>query len=128
MHVVETNGSYAHNQEPSSYISLFSFTPGNLEEEAKGLKDEGFDCGRKTTLDFISFTVKYGCLSFKDADVGWNESEVPSINVLSDSSVGSRLTQVLVDTKYSKRWSLAINTELIRDFSLEGEKIHLFNS
>lgn len=119
VHVVETNGSYAHNQEPSSYVSLFSFTPGNLVEESRRLKDEGFDCGRKTTLDFVSFTVKYGCLSFKDTDAGWSKLERPSLDVLSDTSAGSRLTRVLVDTKYSKRWSLAINTELISDFSLE---------
>ncbi|XP_020584845.1 LOW QUALITY PROTEIN: endoplasmic reticulum metallopeptidase 1 [Phalaenopsis equestris] len=124
VHVVETN-SYAHNQEPSSYVTLFSLTPGNLVEESKGLKDEEFDCGRKTTLDFISFTVKYGCLSFKDTDAGWNKLEIPLLDVESDSTAGFRTTRVLVDTKHSKRWSLAINTELITDFSIEVDSEEL---
>lgn len=120
VHVVETNGSYAHNQEPSSYVSLFSYTPGKLVEESKSLKDEAFDCGRKTTVDFASFTLNYACLSFKDTDAGWSKMEIPSLEVERDSSVGSRITRVLVDTKLSKRWSLAINTKLISDFSFEA--------
>ncbi|PKU61337.1 hypothetical protein MA16_Dca028407 [Dendrobium catenatum] len=128
VHVVETNGGSAPSHEPSSYISLFSLTPGSLVEESERLKDEGFDCGRKNSLDFVSFTVKYGCLSFKDTDAGWSKSEIPSLDVESDSSVDSRITRVLVDTKHSKRWSLAINTELISDFSFEGNIIHLLNS
>ncbi|KAI0493455.1 hypothetical protein KFK09_023571 [Dendrobium nobile] len=125
VHVVETNGGSAQSHEPSSYISLFSLTPGSLVEESERLKDEGFDCGRKNTLDFVSFTVKYGCLSFKDTDAGWSKSEIPSLDVESDSSVDSRITRVLVDTKHSKRWSLAINTELISDFSFEVDSEEL---
>ncbi|KAK8951148.1 hypothetical protein KSP39_PZI004709 [Platanthera zijinensis] len=119
VHVVETNGSFAHSENPSSYVSLFSYTPGKLLEESKNLKDEGFDCGRETVVDFVSFTMKYGCLSFKDTDAGWSKLDIPSLDVERDSSVGSRMTRVLINTKHSKRWSLAINTELISDFSIE---------
>ncbi|PKA52077.1 hypothetical protein AXF42_Ash014014 [Apostasia shenzhenica] len=119
VHVVDTKGSNRGNSEPSSYVSLFSSTPGKLLEEARSLKDEGFDCGRETALDFVTFNVKYGCLSFMDIDGGWSKEEIPLINVESDLRMGSRITRVLVDAKISKRWSLAINTELIYDFTLQ---------
>ncbi|KAG0447120.1 hypothetical protein HPP92_028503, partial [Vanilla planifolia] len=105
VHVVDTNGNYALNREPTSYVSLYSSTP-----------------------DFITFTVTYGCLSFKDTDAGWSKLEIPSLGIESDLINGSRITRVLVDTKNSKRWALAINTNLVCDFSFEVDSEELVST
>nr|CAD1843720.1 unnamed protein product [Ananas comosus var. bracteatus] len=125
VHVVDTTGKYNENQEPSSYISLFSNTPGKLTTELENLKDEEFSCGRNNTLDFVTFTVKYGCWSSKDSKVGWSKSEVPVLQVERDSITDVRETRVLIDTKSSTRWALAINKEEIRDFSIQVDSKEL---
>ncbi|URE07098.1 Peptidase family M28 [Musa troglodytarum] len=125
VHVVETKGN-SENEDASSFISLFSLTPGKLTEEVKNLKDEEFTCGRNKTIDFVSFTVKYGCWSSKDSGSGWSKSDIPIVHVEHDSiASGARKTGIFIDTKFSKRWSLAINREEIRDFTFEADSEEL---
>lgn len=122
VHVVKTKGN-SENQDASSFISLSSLTPGKLTEEVKNLKDEEFTCGWNKTIDFVSFTVKYGCWSSKDSRSGWSKSDIPIVHVEHDSiASGARKTRIFIDTKFSKRWSLAINREEIRDFTFEGKE------
>jgi hypothetical protein len=122
VHVVDTTRMKDGNTEPSSYISLFSNTPGKLTKEMMDLGGEEFSCGRNMSVDFVTFTVKYGCRSYKGANTGWSNSEVPVLHVESDSATdGARRTVVSVDTKSSTRWTLAINRQEIDDFTVEGE-------
>jgi hypothetical protein len=51
---------------------LFSNTPGKLIDELVDLGDEEFYCGRNMT-DFVTFTMKYGCLSYKESNTGWSK-------------------------------------------------------
>lgn len=113
------------NREPLSYISLFSNTPGKLTKELVDLGDEEFFCGRNMTIDFVTFTMKYGCWSYKESNTGWSESEVPVLLVESDLVTdGARQTVISVDTKSSTRWSLGINKQEIEDFTVQGELNH----
>ncbi|KAJ3680230.1 hypothetical protein LUZ60_016508 [Juncus effusus] len=114
VHVVESKGK---NQEPISYISLFSNTPGKLTKESETLKDEDFTCSRNSTVDFVTFSVNYGCLSYRNSKSGWSDSEIPVLEVEKDSRIDGRETVVLIDTKFSTRWVLAINKEQIDDFT-----------
>ncbi|KAJ1265823.1 hypothetical protein BS78_08G103700 [Paspalum vaginatum] len=128
VHVVDTTGIYDRNKEPLSYISLFSNTPGKLTNELVDLGDEEFSCGRNMTIDFVTFTMKYGCWSYKDSNTGWSSSEIPVLLVESDSITdGARETIISVDTKSSKRWSLGINKQEIDDFTVQvnSEKLVL---
>lgn len=120
VHVVDTTGIDDINREPSSYISLFSNTPGKLTNELVDLGDEDFTCGRNMTVDFVTFTMKYGCWSYKDSNTGWSNSEIPVLLVESDSVTdGARETVISVDTKSSTRWSLGINKQEINDFAFQ---------
>ncbi|OVA10130.1 Peptidase M28 [Macleaya cordata] len=119
VHVVETNGAHGETQTPSSYISMFSVTPGKLIEELEHVKEEGFVCGKEKVVDFVTFTVNYGCWSSDDTQSGWSESDIPTLNVKSDMKKDERVTEVSIDTKLSTRWALAINTEEIEDFKIE---------
>lgn len=116
VHVVDTTG----DQNPTSYISLFSITPGKLTKEVDQI-DEGFVCSRDKVVDFVTFSVKYGCRTYKDTDGGWSESEVPLLHVDGDTNWNERMTQVLIDTKGSTRWSLSINFAEIEDFTFKGK-------
>lgn len=118
VHVVDATGRFEGKRDTSSYVSLFSVTPGKLDKEVEQIK-EGFKCGRDKVVDFVSFSVKYGCWTHDDTKAGWTESDVPTFHVNSDSQSSERITQVLVDTKGSIRWVLAINTEEIEDFNLK---------
>lgn len=119
MHVVDTTGGDGENQDPSSYISLFSNTPGKLTKEVEQIK-EGFICGRDRVIDFVTFSVKYGCWTYDDTKTGWSKSDIPTLHVASDTKGDDRITRVSIDTKVSTRWSLAINTKEIEDFKLTG--------
>ncbi|TVU15179.1 hypothetical protein EJB05_38715 [Eragrostis curvula] len=126
VHVVDTTRINDANTEPLSYISLFSNTPGKLTKELVHLGDEEFSCGRNTTIDFVTFTMKYGCLSYKESNTGWSKSEVPVLLVESDSVTdGVRQTVISVDTRSSTRWSLGINKQEIDDFTVrvDSEKL-----
>ncbi|KAL5716950.1 hypothetical protein ACHQM5_010049 [Ranunculus cassubicifolius] len=119
VHVVDTRGA---SQTPLSYVSLFSTTPGKLDKEAEHLREEGFVCGN-LVLDLVTFTVKYDCRSGgDDVETGWAESDIPKLQVeTDDNDDASRVTHVLMNTKMSTRWSLAINTDEIHDFMLQGK-------
>ncbi|XP_072988907.1 uncharacterized protein [Typha latifolia] len=125
VHVVDTTGKYGDSPEPLSFISLFSTTPGKLTKEVENLKDEEFVCGRSKALDFVSFTVKYGCGSHKESKKGWSRSEIPTLQVESDLITDVRETRVSIDTKLSTRWVLAINKEEIRDFTFQVDSEEL---
>ncbi|PON50933.1 Peptidase M [Trema orientale] len=114
VHVVDTS----EKQEPSSFVSIFSATPGKLTKEIEHI-NEGFICGRDKAVDFVTFSVKYGCWAHKDTEEGWSKSELPLLHVDSDTHGNKRITQVSIDTKSSTRWSLAINFKEIEDFALE---------
>ncbi|KDP44365.1 hypothetical protein JCGZ_20045 [Jatropha curcas] len=126
VHVVDTTGSYGNKQDPISYLSLFSSTPGNLMKEVEQIK-EGFSCGREKIVDFVTFSVEYGCLTYEDLDNGrgWSDADIPSLHVDSDTNAEERITKVAIDTKASIRWSLAINTEEIKDFIFTGDSEEL---
>ena len=119
VHVVDTTGIYGENPEPSSYISLFSTTPGKLTKEVEQI-GEGFVCSRDKVIDFVTFSVKYGCYTKDGTRSGWSESDIPTLHVESDIKADERVTQISIDTKVSTRWSLAINTKEIEDFKLKG--------
>lgn len=123
---MDTTGNDINAQEPLSYISLHSNTPGKLTREVESLKDEEFFCGRNNTVDFVSFTVNYGCWSYVDGKSGWTKSEIPTIQVESDSKTDVRETLVSIDTKSATRWALAINMEEIDDFRLYGRFLEFF--
>ncbi|KAJ3706443.1 hypothetical protein LUZ61_010148 [Rhynchospora tenuis] len=118
VHVVDTTENYIKAREPLSYISLYSNTPGKLSREIENLKDEEFLCGRNNTIDFVTFTMNYGCLSYLDVESGWTKSEIPTIQVESDSKTDGRETLISIDTKSATRWTLAINMEEIADFTI----------
>ncbi|KAL9661059.1 hypothetical protein QQ045_025878 [Rhodiola kirilowii] len=120
VHVVDATGQRGIKQEVNSYISFFSVTPGKLTKEVENLK--GFTCGRDNTTDFVTFSVKYSCMTQTHEDVkgGWSESDIPSLSVTSDKTGLDRTTQVSIDTKGSTRWALGINTAEIQDFKLSG--------
>ncbi|KAM7264307.1 hypothetical protein ACFE04_001990 [Oxalis oulophora] len=125
VHVVDTTGRNSEKQNTTSYVSLFSTTPGTLTKEVKQIK-EGFKCGRDKIIDFVTFQVEYGCLTYADTETGWSESDIPILQVERDDNRGyERITGVSVDTKSSIRWSLAINTHNIEDFTLKGDSEEL---
>ena len=81
---------------------------------------EGFRCGRDEVFDFVTFTVKYSCWTEDESDSGWSEADIPILQVQSDTQGIERITQVLINTKGSIRWTLASNTNEIRDFAFTG--------
>ncbi|KAL8159847.1 hypothetical protein V2J09_001384 [Rumex salicifolius] len=121
VHVVDTTGTHGRNQDPISYISLSSSTPGKLTKEIDQI-DEGFVCGRNMTVDFVTFSTKYGCWVHEHDQNGWSELDIPIFQVKSDlKSSDNRITQVSLDTKASNRWALAINSREINDFEFQGD-------
>lgn len=107
-------------EDQVSFISLFSNTPGNLNVEAKQIK-EGFRCGRENKVDFVSFVTKYGCVSKKDAEVGWDKSNVPVLRVVNEEKEEEgRMIAVSMETGGSSRWILGIDMEVVEDFTLQA--------
>lgn len=121
VHVVETAGKYDENQDPLSYVLIFSVTPGKLIKEVESLQDEQLACGTNKSVDFVSFTVKYGCLSSKDSGYGWSKSEIPTLHVERDLVADARESRIFIDTKQATRWTITINTNEISDFTIEGD-------
>ncbi|XP_027363918.1 endoplasmic reticulum metallopeptidase 1 [Abrus precatorius] len=118
VHVVDATGRLNEVQNPVSYVSLFSTTPGNLNKEVEQI-NEGLVCSKDKTIDFVTFSVKYGCWTNNDTMSGWTETDIPSMHVNSDAKGNGRITKVSIDTKGSVRWVLAINTEEIEDFKFK---------
>lgn len=116
VHVVDTTGSYGGTQEPNTYISMFSTTPGKLTREAEEIG--GFICGKDKVIDFVTFSVKYGCWAEDDVGGGWDQSDIPTLLIERDTKEDDRVTQISINTKASSRWTLGINTEEIDDFKL----------
>lgn len=121
VHVVDATGKVEEGQNPMSYVSLFSYTPGNLIKEVEQI-NEGFVCGKDKTVDFVTFSVKYGCWTYDDTTNGWSETDIPIMHVYSDAKGNRRITQVSINTKGSIRWALAINTEEIEDFEFKDAR------
>lgn len=120
VHVVEATSNKGNHSQLKSYISLSSVTPGKLTEEMKHLKDENFICGKGNPVDFVTYSVKYGCVSLDDTTDGWSERDFPTIQVESDNIFeGKRETVLSVDMKVSNRWVMAINDVEIKGFKLE---------
>ncbi|XP_058749744.1 uncharacterized protein LOC131622723 [Vicia villosa] len=117
VHVVDATGKLDERHTPVSYVSLFSTTPGNLNKEVEQI-NENFVCGKDKPVDFVTFSVKYGCRTYNDITSGWSEADIPTIHVENDAKENGRITQVSINTKDSIRWVLAINTEEIEDFKL----------
>jgi hypothetical protein len=131
VHVVDTTGRFEGKQDATSYVSLSSVTPGKLNKEVEQIK-EGFICGRDKVVDFVTFSVKYGCWTYDDTKSGWSKSDIPTFHIDNDTKSSERITQVSLDTKGSIRWVLAINTEEIEDFKFKGtmnfNRCAIFNS
>uniref|UniRef100_A0A1D1YA17 Vacuolar membrane protease n=2 Tax=Anthurium amnicola TaxID=1678845 RepID=A0A1D1YA17_9ARAE len=125
VHIVEMNRGNNGTMNPASYVSLFSMTPGKLEKEIETLKSEEFTCGRSKPLDLVTFTVHYGCWSSKDSRDGWSHEDIPILQVEGDSVTSVRTTHVSVNTRIATRWSLAINTAKIEDFTFGGDSREL---
>ncbi|KAJ1406406.1 Peptidase M28 [Sesbania bispinosa] len=121
VHVVDATGRIDERQNPASYVSLFSTTPGNLNKEVEQI-NEGFVCGKDKAVDFVTFSVKYGCWTYNDTMSGWSETDIPTMQVNGDAKGNGRITQVSINTKDSVRWVLAINTEEIEDFKLKDTR------
>ena len=124
MHIVDASGKFGGKQEPSSYIALYSATPGKLTKEVEQIK-EGFVCGRDNVIDFVTSSMKYGCLTDDNSEGGWSQSDIPTIHVNSDTvdtegNENERITQVSIDMKGAKRLTLAINAKEIEDFTFKG--------
>jgi hypothetical protein len=119
VHVVDATGKLDERHATVSYVSLFSTTPGNLNKEVEQI-DESFVCGKDKPIDFVTFSVKYGCRTYNDTTSGWSEADIPTMHVESDTKENERITQVSINTKESVRWVLAINTKEIEDFKLTG--------
>ena len=111
-------------EKPNSFVALFSGTPGKLDKEIDQI-NEGFVCGHEVS-DYVTFSVKYGCLTFDGTEGGWDESDIPALHVVNDTNGDKRITQVAIDTKRSIRWFLAINTEEIEDFTFKGIMIFVY--
>ncbi|CAN1797941.1 Endoplasmic reticulum metallopeptidase 1 [Linum perenne] len=126
VHVVDTMAREGVKQDPLSYVSLSSITPGKLTREAEEI-GEGFVCGRDKVVDFVTFSVKYGCVAHGDESRhGWSTSDVSELHVDTDTKGREgRITKVSFNTKASTRWSLAINSEEIEDFILKGNSEEL---
>jgi hypothetical protein len=116
---VDATGKLDERDATVSYVSLFSTTPGNLNKEVEQI-DENFVCGKDKPIDFVTFSVKYGCRTYNDTTSGWSEADIPTMHVESDTKENERITQVSINTKESVRWVLAINTKEIEDFKLTG--------
>ncbi|RDX80742.1 hypothetical protein CR513_38674, partial [Mucuna pruriens] len=121
VHVVDATGKHDEGQNPISYVSFFSNTPGNLDKEIEQI-NEGLVCGKDKTVDFVTFSVKYGCWTYNDTANGWSEMDIPTMNVVDDAKGNGRITQVSINTKASIRWALAINTEEIEDFEFKDAR------
>ncbi|PHU02040.1 hypothetical protein BC332_27291 [Capsicum chinense] len=124
VHIVDMTGARGETQEPASHISLFSTTPGSLVKEVEQI-GEGFTCGTDKPLDFVTFLVKYGCWSDKNANIGWHETDIPLIHVEDDTKGDNRVSHVSIDTKLSTRWTLGINTDEVEDFQLKDGREEL---
>lgn len=124
VHVVDVMGDQGKDGHRASYVSLFSSTPGQLTREIEHIK-EGFECGRGKVVDFVTFSVKYGCWTYDETQSGWNEFDIPILHVNSDRMTNDRVTEVSIDTKVSRRWSLAINTKEIVEFEFRGDSEEL---
>ncbi|KAL9419055.1 hypothetical protein AB3S75_036914 [Citrus x aurantiifolia] len=123
VHIVDASGKFGGKQEPSSYIALYSATPGKLTKEIEQIK-EGFVCGRDNVIDFVTSSMKYGCLTDDNSEGGWSQSDIPTIHVNSDTvdsegNENERITQVSIDMKGAKRLTLAINAKEIEDFTFK---------
>ncbi|KAK9187085.1 hypothetical protein WN944_018475 [Citrus x changshan-huyou] len=123
VHIVDASGKFGGKQEPSSYIALYSATPGKLTKEVEQIK-EGFVCGGDNVIDFVTSSMKYGCLTDDNSEGGWSQSDIPTIHVNSDTvdtegNENERITQVSIDMKGAKRLTLAINAKEIEDFTFK---------
>lgn len=126
VHVVDAMGIKGKVKDYTSYVSLFSSTPGNLNKESGQIK-EGFECGKEQALDFVTFSVKYGCRTYNETESGWSDHDIPRILVKSDEKTDVRVTEISIDTKVSRRWSMGINTDKISDFRfrVSGDAVEL---
>lgn len=122
VHVVDATSSYDGTQKPNMYISMFSTTPGKLTRESEEI-GEGFVCGTDKVLDFVTFSVKYGCWASDDMGGGWDQSDIPTLLIENDTKGDDRI--ISIDTKTSSRWTLGINTQEIDDFKLKADSEEL---
>lgn len=112
-------GGYDNAKDVNSFVSLFSSTPGDLNKEIEQI-NEGLECGTEKVIDFVTFSVKYGCLTYDGTESGWSDVDIPKIEVKSDTKTDVRVTKLSIDTRVSKRWSMAINTNEVADFEFRG--------
>lgn len=51
------------------------------------MKDESFICEKGKPLDFVTYSVHYGCVSRIGTKDGWSEKDIPVVQVNSDNTV-----------------------------------------
>ncbi|KAG0609983.1 hypothetical protein M758_7G029700 [Ceratodon purpureus] len=116
VHVIDTDGQEGGGR---SFLSLASVTMGNLKEEAKHMGDADLVCGRNSTLDFATYTVKYGCQKPVPLDEGlWLRR--PSLVVIKDEEGPPRVTTVRLEAGMARRWFLAISSNKVERLQLEA--------
>jgi hypothetical protein len=119
VHVIDTDGQEGGGSDSRSFLSLASVTMGNLKEEAKHMGDVDLVCSRNSTLDFATYTVKYGCQKPVPLDENlWLRR--PSLVVVKDEEGPPRVTTVRLDAGMSRRWFLAISSNKVARLQLEA--------
>lgn len=116
VYVVDISG-----EEQVLFILLFLNISGNLNVEVEQIK-EGFRCGRDNKVDFVSFEVKYGCVSKKDVEVGWDKSDVLVLCVVNEEKGRGdderRIIAVSMEIGGLLWWIFGIDMEVVEDFIL----------
>lgn len=120
VHVIDTDGGQGGGSgTPHSFLSLSSVTMGNLNHEASLIADKELVCGRNMSLDFATYEVKYGCQKPLLMDESlWNDR--PSLVISRDDMGPVRETTVVLNAGKAHRWYMAINSNEISGFRLEG--------
>lgn len=118
VHVIDTDAKDVESAA-KSFISLASVTMGRLDEEAKHTGDLNLVCNQNSTLDFVTYKVKYGCIKPVPLDESLWEAR-PSLVVVNDEKDPPRVTVVRLNAGEASRWFLAINSNKISEFQLEA--------
>lgn len=116
MHVVDASRTHANKHGYHSFISLFSSTPGKMDKVAEEIG--GLTCGNDKTIDFVTFSVTYGC--WTDGGVTKSYKLRSRTPTLVQHHTNHTITKVSMDMKSSTRWALGINTNEVKGFQLEG--------
>ncbi|GBG65932.1 hypothetical protein CBR_g54226 [Chara braunii] len=113
----------------AGFVTFFSLTPGALDEEVKTMNVEGLSCKKDMLIDFVHFNVTYACTKgtdyraqpFDDSTLRAPKLElVPNGGSSRSSSVrrDDEPMHVFIDAGGSMRWAIAINSDIVANYSL----------